>query len=144
MTQKDFLQGIRDAYLKARKFIYTPKTNIEILTRGTSHSISSISEDLFACYCVNKVVDPKGIRIIIDLPLSFKGTSLKNKSEKKSLLIRPDIALCKSENINCLFDIKTDLGYKRKNFLDQAKERNIQMNLIKKQIARLNDGETKI
>ncbi len=143
MTQKDFLDQIRTAYLKARKCVYT-SINSEIITRGTSHSISSISEDLFACYCADKVTDQEKIKILIDPPLSFKGSGLKNKSEKKSLLIRPDVALCNGEKIVCLFDIKTDLGYKRKIFLDQAKERNNQMDLIKGKIANLNDGETKI
>lgn len=144
MTQIEFLQEIRDAYLKARKFIYTPKVNIEVLTRGTSHSISSVSEDLFACYCANRVVDPTGLRIFIDPPISFVGTTLKNKSEKKALLIRPDIALCRNSIVNCVFDIKTDLGFKRKVFIDKAKERNAQMNFIKSQVAQLTDGETKI
>ena len=85
MTQKDFLQEVRQAYLKARKFIYTPKENIEVLRRGTSHSISSICEDLFGCYCANRVLHHRGTQIFIDPPIS-------------------------------VFDIKTDLGYKRKIF----------------------------
>ena len=144
MTQMEFLEEIREAYLKARKFKYTPKGDAQVLSRGTSHSISSLSEDLFACYCAERVTNSEGIRIFIDPPISFKGTLLKNKSKKKSLLIRPDIALFRASEINCLLDIKTDLGYKRKIFLDQARERNLQMDLIKNQVASLNDGETKI
>lgn len=143
MTPKDFLNQIRAAYLNARKCAFTSE-NHGIIKRGTSHSISSLSEDLLACYCADKVSNPKNIKILIDPPLSFKGTGLKNKSDRKSLLIRPDVALCKEDRIVCLFDIKTDLGYKRKIFLDQAKDRNNQMNFIKGKPAKINDGETKL
>lgn len=132
MTHLEFLEQVRKAYLKARKSVYNPSINPEIIFRGTSHSISSIVEDLFACYCAEKIKNSKGIKIIIDPQLSFKGTGLKNKSKKKSLLIRPDIAFLKKNEIICLFDIKTDLGYKRHEFLSQAKYRNKQMNEIKK------------
>ncbi|WEK20464.1 MAG: hypothetical protein P0Y49_04845 [Candidatus Pedobacter colombiensis] len=143
MTQLDFINKIRDAYLSARKCIYTPEKNSEILSRGTSHSISSITEDLFGCYCVNKVSDKERIKIYVDPPVSFKGTELKNKSNKKALLIRPDLMITKDNIATCFFDLKTDLGYKRKDFFNQAKERNDQLNLIKGKRSTSNDGETK-
>jgi hypothetical protein len=102
------------------------------------------TEDLFGCYCAEKVAEPNGIKILIDPPISFKGTELKNKSGKKSLLLRPDIAFTKDNIVNCFFDIKTDLGYKRFEFLNQARDRNNQLNTIKEKYAHYKDGKTKI
>jgi hypothetical protein len=144
MTQQDFIDKIRQAYLNARNFAYTPILNTQSLTRGTSHSISSLTEDLFGCYCTEKITNSTGITIHIDPQLSFCGTTLKNKSGKKSLLIRPDIAIEKNGTINCMFDLKTDLGYKRTELFNQAKERNDQVEAIKKSSAKCNDGKTKV
>lgn len=144
MTQEEFIKEVRDSYLKARKCIYTPKNNSSNLSRGTSHSISSITEDLFGCYCAEKIKrKSKNTNIFIDPPISFRGTNLKNKSKKRSLLIRPDLAFVINGVATVLFDIKTDLGYKRKEFFNQAKERNEQLNKIKKKRCSFNDGETK-
>lgn len=144
MEQIEFLEKTRKAYLETRECSFLPKSNASILSRGTSHSISSITEDLFGCYCTEKVTEPNGIKILIDPPISFKGTELKSKSGKKSLLLRPDIAFTKDNIVNCFFDIKTDLGYKRFEFLDQAKDRNNQLNTIKEKYAHYKDGKTKI
>ncbi|WP_340156630.1 hypothetical protein [uncultured Winogradskyella sp.] len=144
MEQTEFLEKTRKAYLEARECSFSPKSNSSILSRGTSHSISSITEDLFGCYCAEKVAEPNGIKILIDPPISFKGTELKNKSGKKSLLLRPDIAFTKDNITNCFFDIKTDLGYKRFEFLNQARDRNNQLNTIKEKYAHYKNGKTKI
>lgn len=143
MTQKEFLQKVREAYLSAREYKYIPNSNQQVLSRGTSHSISSETEDLFGCYCAEKVINEKEIKIIIDPPISFKGTNLKNKSGKKSLLMRPDILITKDGIANCLFDLKTDLGYKRFELLNQAKEKNELLKLIKGHNAKYKDGKTK-
>jgi hypothetical protein len=143
MTQSDFINKIREAYLNARKCFYTPEKNVEVLSRGTSHSISSKSEDLFGCYCADMIKNPSAIKICIDPPVSFKGTGLKNKSGKKSLLIRPDLMITKQNIATCFFDIKTDLGYKRKDFFNQAKERDDQLNKIKGKKSSYKNGETK-
>lgn len=143
MEQTEFLKKTRKAYLEARECSFSPKSNASILSRGTSHSISSITEDLFGCYCAEKVTNPNGIKILVDPPISFKGTELKNKSGKRALLLRPDIAFTKNNIVNCFFDIKTDLGYKRFEFLNQAKDRNDQLNLIKEKYAHYKDGKTK-
>jgi hypothetical protein len=144
MTQEEFIIEVRNSYLKARKCIYTPKNNFEELSRGTSHSISSITEDLFGCYCAEKInKKSKGAKIFIDPPISFKGTNLKNKSKKRALLMRPDLAFVVNEIATVLFDIKTDLGYKRKDFFNHAKEKNAQLDKIKRKKCSFNDGETK-
>lgn len=93
MTQKDFIEKIRRTYLDAKNIAYIPASNSHLLKRGTSHSISSLTEDLFGCYCTEKILNSTGITIHVDPQLSFSGTTLKNKSGKKSLLIRPDIAI---------------------------------------------------
>jgi len=87
MQQADFLKKTREAYSQARNSYFIPSSNSSILSRGTSHSISSMTEDLFGCYCAEKVADPNGIKILIDPPISFKGTELRNKSRKRSLLL---------------------------------------------------------
>lgn len=144
MTQLEFINKTREAYLNARNYIYTPNLNVEILSRGTSHAISSVTEDLFGCYCANKVHVTSDIKIFIDPPVSFKGTDLKNKSKKKSLLVRPDLMITKNNIATCFFDIKTDLGYKRKDFYNQAFDKNSQIELIKGQKASTNHGQTKV
>lgn len=143
MTQQDFIFKIREAYINARHYAYTPVSNSQSLTRGTSHSISSLVEDLFGCYCAEKINNSSDVTIYIDPQLSFRGTNLKNKSGKKSLLIRPDIAIEKNGTINCMFDLKTDLGYKRNELYKQAQERDNQIEAIKKSSAKNKDGETK-
>jgi len=144
MTQKEFIEKIRAAYIAAREFVYTPTTNLQALTRGTSHSISSLTEDLFGCYCTEKIANSDNIKIHIDPQLSFRGTGLKNKSGKKSLLIRPDLLLTNNSVANCMFDIKTDLGYKRNELYNQAKERNDQIDIIKNETAFCKDGKSKV
>jgi len=143
MTREEFIQKIREAYINAREFVYKPTINIEVLTRGTSHTISSLTEDLFGCYCTEKISTPNNHIIHIDPQLSFSGTVLKNKSERRPLLIRPDIVFTKNGIANCMFDIKTDLGYKRTELFNQAKERNDQIDLIRNREASSNDGKTK-
>ncbi len=144
MTQQDFIFKIRQAYINARNNVYIPVSNSQSLTRGTSHSISSLVEDLFGCYCAEKMNNSSDVTIYIDPQLSFRGTALKNKSGKKSLLIRPDIAIEKNGTINCMFDLKTDLGYKRNDLYKQALERDNQIEVIKNSSAKYKDGKTKI
>lgn len=144
MTQTEFIEKIRSAYIDARDFVYKPTTNLHALTRGTSHSISSLTEDLFGCYCTEKIPTDDKVKIHIDPQLSFRGTGLKNKSKKKSLLIRPDLVLTRNNIANCMFDIKTDIGYKRIELFNQAKERNDQIELIRNKTAFCKDGKSKV
>ncbi|MER0439312.1 hypothetical protein [Emticicia sp. W12TSBA100-4] len=144
MTQTEFIDKVRQAYIVARDFLYQPITNQQVLTRGTSHSISSVTEDLFGCYCTEKITNAGNIKVYIDPQLSFSGTNLKNKNNKRPLLVRPDLAIANDNVIQCMFDIKTDLGYKRIELYNHAKERNDQINLIKKSVAKYYDGKTKV
>lgn len=43
-----------------------------------------------------------------------------------------------------MFDLKTDLGYKRTELFNQAKERDYQVEVIRKSTANCNDGKTKV
>lgn len=138
MTHQEFIEEIRKAYLGARKCYYLPKKNAQVLRRGTSHTISSISEDIFAAYCAEKANLTDGLEVIADPQISFSGTELRNINNKKSLLIRPDVAICKKQEIVCLFDLKMDLGFNKAGFIDQATARNMQMNLIKNKITTIN------
>lgn len=138
MTSHEFIEKIRNAYLKARNCSYQPVSNSHILRRGTSHTISSIAEDIFAGYCVEKVSRPEDYEVIADPQISFSGTELRNINDKKSLLIRPDVAICKNKTVTCLFDLKMDLGYNRSDFMKQAITKNQQINLIKNRNAKIN------
>jgi len=138
MTHQEFIDEIRKAYLAARKYSYVPRRNSQVLRRGTSHTISSISEDIFAAYCAEKAIQTNGLEIIADPQISFSGAGLRNINDKKSLLIRPDVAICKTQKIVCLFDLKMDLGFNRSGFITQATARSIQMNLIKNKCATIN------
>jgi hypothetical protein len=143
MQQEVFIENIRQAYLDAREVTFSTEKLNNILSRGTSKSISSISEDLFGCYCAEKVQNNKNIKILVDPPLSFKGTGLKNKSGKRSLLIRPDVVISKDKIANCFFDLKTDLGFKRFELFNKAKAFNETIEKIKKHQAHHKDGKTK-
>jgi hypothetical protein len=138
MTHQEFIEEVRKAYIKARECSYQPKINSGILRRGTSHTISSISEDIFAAYCAEKAIQSNCLEIIVDPQISFKGTGLRNINDKKSLLIRPDVAICKNEKIICLFDLKMDLGFSKAGFISQAIARNLQIDVIKNNRATIN------
>ena len=130
MQPKQFLTKIRKAYLEARK----PTISIKRIKRGTSRSISSIAEDLFASYLEPML--PRDYEIWIDPQITIKN--LKNKSGKRSFLFRPDICIisCKTNRIEMIFDIKMDLGYKRNKFIQQVEDRIIELNKIIKHTAK--------
>ena len=139
MRPEKFLTKIRAAYVKARNPVLPSKH----IKRGTSRSISSVAEDLFASYLESMI--PRDYEIWIDPQITINN--LKNKSGKRSLLFRPDICIinCKTNRIEMIFDIKMDLGYKRNNFISQVKVRIGELNNIVKHTARcsLKDDELK-
>ena len=143
MTQTDFLEKIRATYLNARKLSFQPKTNASVLSRGTSHTISAISEDLFGCYCAEKIKKITDHKIYIDPQLSFTSSGLRNKTGKRPLLVRPDVAIVRGDTVKCVFDLKTDLGHKRSDFFEKAKEMSDQLKKIKGLKCSYKDGETK-
>lgn len=117
MKHDEFILLIRKQYLKARlPIVRSPR-----IKRGTSHVISSITEDLFAAYIDQIVLGPE-YQIWVDPQITING--LMNSSGKRPLLIRPDICIfhVKTRTIKAVFDIKMDLGYKRNEFIGQVKE----------------------
>lgn len=124
MNAKQLIVRIQKEYKKAKKpLIATP-----MIARKTSHTISSIIEDLVAYYFSNII--RKDLKILIDPQISVNG--LKNKTGNKKLLFRPDICIMKNDVVKAIFDIKTDLGYKRSEFIRYAKDRVKELNKIKK------------
>ena len=150
MTQEQFLQGVRNLYLEARKVKFSPlspeKQVRENINRCTSHAISSEFEDLLAQYCYELIGD-SSIQIFIDPQMTFPETSLKNKSGKRTFLYRPDIVVLKNNEIVAMIDAKTDLGYKRTTYLSYFYEMNESIKKIAGQKAvfkrRTNDEEIK-
>jgi len=143
MEPKQLINKIREAYLDARKIAYTPKENNKKIKRGTSHSISSLMEDLLGVYCAERINNSEQMQIYIDPPLSFKDTDLKNKSQNKALLFRPDICIINSPETTSFIDVKTDLGYKRKKIIEQVIEKNRLIKSISGKTCRIKDGITK-
>ncbi len=130
MKDIELLENIRKEYLNAGE-AKIPGKNI---IRGTNHTISSIAEDLFAKY-VSDIVGSK-YEVWIDPQITIPN--LRNETGKRALLFRPDVCIVqkKSLRINMLFDLKMDLGYKRKEFLNQVKHRVSKLNEIKKEKAK--------
>ncbi len=125
---KQFIDSIYNLYLEARKNKF-PSAQNDII-RGTSHSISAIAEDLFAQYCAD-ILPFKSSVILIDPQISFIGSGLKNQSGKRPLLFRPDVCITVDNVITKVFDIKTDLGYKRTEIIGQVKLLDIFIKKIK-------------
>lgn len=110
MKDKDInlLREIRTEYLKARQSV-RPSGNI---IRGTAHTISSYAEDIFAEY-ISEFIDKDEFEVWIDPQISVDG--LRNKSEKRTLLFRPDVCIFRRATsvVEMIFDLKMDLGFNR-------------------------------
>lgn len=126
MTHEQLIKEVRTLYLNARNITAFPIFNDQInstVQRCTSHSISSEFEDLVAQYCCELVNDPS-VKIYIDPQMKFPELLSKNKSGKKALIYRPDIILVKGEEIVAMIDAKTDLGFKKNNYLSYFQDVN--------------------
>lgn len=130
MKDNDLIERIRNAYLEARNPVLA-STNIR---RGTSRSISSITEDIFAKY-VSDIVG-NDFEVWIDPQISVNGVM--NANKKRTLVIRPDIAIVRKccFTIDMIFDLKMDLGYIRTTFSDHVKSRICDLNKIRGKSAR--------
>lgn len=131
MTEKEFIKGIADLYVKARQTTF-PAGNIR---RGKSHSISSQVEDFFAFYISQMVLEDT--KIYIDQPISFKLNG-------KSKTIYADVAVIKDNKIQQIWDLKTDLGWKRDSFVEFCKEKTELVKGARNQTAKLKDGLNKL
>ena len=143
MTHDELIQQVRKAYEKARICAYKPAVNAAILERGTSRSISSLTEDLLGCYCAERAKGPATDRVLVEPGLSFKDAGLKNNSGLSSLLIKPDIALVKSGRVRVMFDLKMDLGHLRKDFSERATVQDERIAQIRGLSVQYKDGQDK-
>lgn len=135
MTHQELIDQVRELYLASRKSRF-PAKNIE---RCTSHSISSELEDLLALYCAELIDDPN-VRIYIDPQLSFPNSDLRNGSGRRAFQLRPDLMIV-SDNVARIFiDAKTDIGYKRTEYLTKIREKNELMATILNMQVKFNDG----
>lgn len=145
MTHEEFILEIRKAYEEARKLKFDSKNGV--IKRGTSHTISSIAEDLLAIYCFDllspNIIKDK-IEIWVDPQITFENKNLKNISGKKSLLVRPDICIIKNGLIVLTIDLKMDLGHLRKDFEKKTEEWLQKYELCLDKEVNINNGETKI
>ena len=128
MSPKELLLKITEAYQDARR----PYQVDARIRRGRSHSVSSITEDLFALYLVSndKTID----FVYVDQPVTFN--SLKK-------IIYPDIVITRSGVVTALIDIKMDLGWNRNGLFDLCKKHHEVVKKIKCGECHLKDGMTK-
>jgi len=110
---RDLIFQIIKLYRKARKV----KFNNQKISRGRSHSVSSIVEDLFAKFLVENI---KCDKIFIDQPISIDGLS--NTSY-------PDLLITKGNIIIGTCDLKMDMGWNRDGIYDLC---NKSFDLVKK------------
>ena len=107
MTDHEFIDIICDFYLESRELAVDP--NEHHIWRGVSHSISSKAEDLFALFVAERLMDDS-LEYIVDKTFSFRS------DEGKSIQFRPDLAIVHDSTITHIFDLKMDMGYKRRLF----------------------------
>jgi hypothetical protein len=138
MTNQEFINRIRKEYLRARKVLIDDSK----ITRGTSHSISSLSEDVFAKYISDLISDD--YEIWIDPQISV--TNIRNTSGKRVKTFRPDICVYNKnkKKVDLIFDLKMDLGYKRNEFINYSNKRYEEINEIRQQEGTWNKNDSKL
>jgi hypothetical protein len=105
MDGQAFINQIIDYYQESRKL--TVETQGFNIWRGVSHSISSLSEDLFALMVAQEIND-KSLEFIVDKTFTLR------KKDNTSVQFRPDLAIVKNNEIRVIVDLKMDMGYKRR------------------------------
>lgn len=134
MDKKALIESVIDLYKAAREIKLSFTYDNEKIRRGRSHTIASLTEDLFAYFLINKF--PQVDKIVIDQPISFRST-------EKARTIYPDLALIQNGTINTILDIKMDLGRKRSEVVNLFKgAQNIVREMRGKQVW-YRDGITK-
>lgn len=136
MTNREFIDSIIDMYQSAKKlnFDYQPYT----IWRGVSRSISGLVEDLFALFVARRLGDDS-LEFIIDKTMSIETLDGKNIS------FRPDLAIVREGVITHIFDMKMDMGYKRRfhetpEFVKEEKKMSILRNGEYKKITYKSNG----
>lgn len=130
VTPECFVEQVKELYKQAREV--KVKVNNSIIKRGRSHSISSHTEDLFAAFLAENLGKYK---YFIDQPITIQG---------KKNAIYPDIAIVDDNNrIVNLLDLKMDLGFNRKGFVDFCMNKESLIEEIRNKSCHLKDGVTK-
>lgn len=99
MTKEQLIESIVGLYQDAR----VPKYQNQKISRGRSHTISSLVEDLFAIFLIEN--DSTIDKILIDQPIRLMGGVRKT--------IYPDITIIRGDQIVAFLDLKMDLGWMR-------------------------------
>jgi len=109
MTPRQFIESLAEAYQKAR----VPLKEHKKLSRGESRSIASEAEDRFAYYLIGRLRSADHI---------FINQTLTSVSWGREERLKPDLVICRGDEIRMLIDLKMDLGYKRFEFSDSMRE----------------------
>lgn len=128
MSPKEFLERIIRLYQDARISKYADSK----ISRGRSHSISSVVEDLFANYLI--LSDSKIDKILVDQPVFVEGV--------KSTFY-PDITVIRNGKISAFFDLKMDLGWNRDGLSGLCKKDKELIEVIRSKSCTFKDGSTK-
>lgn len=108
--------------------------------RGRNHCVSSKIEDLVALYIYKNLKHRQNYKVYTDKPISIKGV--------KSHTIYPDVLIVdKNNQIVSMFDVKTDMGYKRKELCDLCKNKSAQLDKLSKNksyIQSFKNGKTEL
>lgn len=128
MSPDELLERIINLYQDARISRYADSK----ISRGRSHSISSVVEDLFASYLIlsDKEID----KILVDQPVFVEGF--------KSTFY-PDITIIRSGAITAFIDLKMDLGWKRDGLKELCEKDKELIKTIRTRACAFKDGSTK-
>ena len=127
----EYVTNISRLYLKARDTICSH----ERILRGESHSISSQSEDLFALLLASYLKEE----------LLYVNQQLSIVDESGSIICKskPDVLVMKDDRALNFIDLKMDLGYNRKKFVEFCTQKNDLMKNIHRQAFKTKNGKTK-
>lgn len=129
MSPQEFLERIIRLYQDARISKYADSK----ISRGRSHSISSVVEDLFANYLI--LSDGKIDKILVDQPVFVEGV--------KSTFY-PDITVIRNGKISAFFDLKMDLGWNRDGLSGLCEKDKQLVEAIRSKSCTFKDGSTKV
>ncbi len=127
LSNREFLHQVIRLYRSARK----PKFINKKISRGRSHSISSIVEDLFAHYLSRYI---KCDHIYIDQPVSISGFDNR---------IYPDLVIIRNNRIAAFIDLKMDVGWNRGGLYDLCKKHYSKIDAIRGKKCKLREGINK-
>jgi hypothetical protein len=104
MTDREFINEVIKLYREAKELIKGDRGyNIK---RGVKKTISGKAEDLFALFIATRLDDPE-LEFWVEGQLQL-GFESQQKSKTK-----PDLIIIRDGRITHLFELKTDMGYKR-------------------------------